>query len=144
MEASHSVAVSPDGSTVYITGNATGVTSDADCVTIAYNAATGARKWLARYHSPGNGGAAVVASPDGGTVFVTGSTSGIHGSAYLTIAYNATTGGRLWLARHTGPGNNPDEATAAALSPDGSTLYVTGQSWRAGWSSDYATVAYSG
>ena len=82
-------------------------------------------------------------SPDGGTVFVSGSAYGNRGNDYLTIAYSAATGGKLWLARYTGPGNNPDQATAAALSPDGATLYVTGQSWRPGWSYDYATVAYS-
>ena len=141
-EASHAVAVSPDGSTVYITGNAMGANSNSNCVTIAYNAATGARKWLARYYN-GSAGAALVASPDGGTVFVSGSAYGNRGNDYLTIAYSAATGGKLWLARYTGPGNNPDQATAAALSPDGATLYVTGQSWRPGWSYDYATVAYS-
>src|SRR5260370_161456 len=44
-----SLAVSPDGKTVYVTGYSglrTGSSFNADYVTIAYNATTGAQRWL--------------------------------------------------------------------------------------------------
>lgn len=141
--AAYSVAVSPDGNTVYVTGESGGISSP-DCVTIAYGAATGARLWLARHHNPSNGinrGASVVASPDGSTVFVTGWTwRADSGDDYLTMAYSAATGTRLWLARYNGPANSDDGAVAAAVNRDGTVVYVTGTSWGTG--EDYATVAY--
>jgi hypothetical protein len=141
-DAASSVAVAPDGRTVFVTG-----TSADAMVTIAYNAATGARLWLRRYAGPVSGGArasAVTASRDGRTVFVTGTSSGAAtGDDYATIAYDAATGARLWLSHYSGPGDRADESYALAFSPSLATVYVTGrsQSAAAGW--DYATVAYS-
>jgi WD40 repeat protein len=145
-----SVAASPDGSTVYVTGfsTAAGASVTYDYATVAYNAVTGHQLWAERYNGPGNGddrASSVAVSPDGSTVYVTGySTGATSGADYATVAYNATTGAPLWIERYNGPGNYTDEALSAAVSPDGSTVYVTGYSdGLPSTGSDYATVAYN-
>src|SRR5207244_2654437 len=110
-------------------------------------ASTGHRLWVRRYNGPANGYDIPVAlgvSPDGSMVFVTG-TSDAPWSAedYATVAYDASRGARLWLRRYDGPGNGYDAATALGVSPDGSRVFVTGNSFGSGSGSDYATVAYS-
>ena len=97
-----SVAVSPSGSTVYVTGNSygKGTSSIADYATVAYNAATGTQLWVARYNGLGNGGGqaeSVAVSPSGSTVFVTGLATGTKYSYYATVAYSAATGTQLWV-----------------------------------------------
>ena len=81
-------------------------------------------------------------SPDGGTVFVTGISYGSSVVEYATVAYDAVTGAQLWARRYTGPSNGASYARAVAVSPAGSTVFVTGIS---GGSSvaEYATVAYN-
>jgi hypothetical protein len=85
----------------------------------------------------------LTSGPDGATVFVTGYSYGeTSGADYATIAYDATTGAARWARRYNGPGNNGDYANAVAVGPDGSTVFVTGQSWGSASDSDYATIAY--
>jgi outer membrane protein assembly factor BamB len=151
-DSARSVAVSPTGDVVFVTGESTGTAKD-DYATIGYNAATGARLWVQRYNGPGNGrdsAESVAVSPGGDTVFVTGISAGSTGTTskadYATIAYNAATGARLWVQRYNGPGNGNDAAQSVAVSPGGDTVFVTGSSAeRTGTNSkgDYATVAYS-
>src|SRR5215475_4965942 len=90
-DAASSVAVSPSGGTVFVTGKSAGTTTKQDYATVAYNAATGAQLWAKRYNGPGNGNdfaRSVTVSPAGGTVFVAGrSTRTSSGSDYATIAY---------------------------------------------------------
>jgi outer membrane protein assembly factor BamB len=67
---------------------------------------------------------ATAVSPDGSTVFVTGSTGsvgGISGIGPVIVAYNAATGAELWQMTGTGGGTAP---TALAVSPDSSTVYA--------------------
>ena len=142
------LAVSPGGSRVYVTGRSTDkITTADDYATIAYNAATGARLWVRRYHGPGNGwngASAIAVSGNGKLVYVTGQSMGATSSMdYATIAYRAATGTRLWVRRYNGTGNGYDEAAAVAVSPGGARVYVTGVSpgTSSGW--DYATVAYN-
>ncbi len=147
-DAAHSVAVSPDGGTMFVTGESKGATSGTDLsdyLTVAYNAATGVQLWTARYNGPGTDQAVAVAvSPDGGTVFVTGrSEQASHGGLgdYATVAYRASDGTQLWVARYNDPANDGDNAAAVSVARDGTTVFVTGTSWR-GSGSGIATVAY--
>jgi DNA-binding beta-propeller fold protein YncE len=134
MGQARSVAISPDGKTVFVTGTINMQSTDADFATIAYNAATGAVRWTARYDGPGkvsdDAAYAVAASPNGKTVFVTGGSGG----GYTTIAYRAGTGTRQWIAHYKGSGGH---AVAVAVSPGGGKVIITGTNGR-----DYGTVAY--
>jgi DNA-binding beta-propeller fold protein YncE len=141
-----SVAVSPDGSTVYSTG-----TDDVGLVTIAYNAASGATDWSQEYTGPqsgGTGASAVAVSPDGSTVYVTGGVMASLGDEeYATVAYQAATGTMRWAQVQNGTnGSFGDDsaATALAVSPDGSAVFVTGLAQDPlTQPSFYTTIAYS-
>ena len=82
----YSVAVSPTGGTVYVTGQSGGASLSTDYATVAYNAATGAQVRVQRYGSASNINIAYsVAVGPTGTVFVTGTASS---NSYATVAYN--------------------------------------------------------
>ncbi len=87
------IAVSPDGRIVFVTGTST-LRSSSAYTTIAYSAPTGRQLWLRRYGGPGRTSyaRALVVSPDGKTVYVTGYSTPLSGDAYTTIAYAAATG----------------------------------------------------
>jgi WD40 repeat protein len=141
-DAASSVAVSPGGSRVFVTGASQGTRSGPDYATVAYSAATGARLWVQRYNGPANGNDAassVAVSPGGSRVFVTGGSQGTRsGPDYATVAYSAATGARLWVTRYNSPANGDDAARSVAVSPGGSRVYVTGGSYPGS-----ATLAYS-
>jgi WD40 repeat protein len=144
-----SIAVSPDGSRIFVTGYSAGATGSYDYATVAYDALTGAQLWVSRYNGPGDGNdeaTSVAVSPAGGRVFVTGRSDGAGpGQDYATIAYDAATGAQLWLRRYNGPGNSQDAAWSVAVGPRGGTVFVTGASSRTGTVSgdDYTTIAYN-
>jgi len=125
-----SLAVSPGGGMVYVTGAAA-----LDYATVAYSAATGALRWARRYHGPADSGARQVAvGPRGRTVYVTG---GI-GRDFATVAYIAATGSPRWVSRYPGSG------ISLAVSPVSGTVFVTGFTRRAASFRDFATIAYHG
>jgi DNA-binding beta-propeller fold protein YncE len=141
-----SIAVSPAGDTVFVTGQSTGTGTGFDYATVGYNAATGAQLWVKRYNGPGNGydsAASVSVSPAGDKVFVTGQSQGATSPDYATVGYNAATGAKLWAKRYNGPAKSLDAATFVAVSPGGGTVFVTGFSTGIGTGLDYATVAYT-
>ncbi|MBI4729821.1 MAG: hypothetical protein HY775_10030 [Acidobacteria bacterium] len=79
-------------------------------------AAGGDQLWEARYNGPGNSddrAHSLAVSPDGARVYVTGASYG-SGSPpdYATLAYNSSTGAKLWEARYN-PGNYTDVALRA-------------------------------
>jgi len=142
-----SVAASPDGAKVIVTGTSLAPGSDYDYATVAYDSSTGAKVWLKRYNGPRNGpdlASSIAISPDGSKVFVTGQSEG-RGTNYdyATIAYDMSTGATQWVARYNGPGNDWDRANSIASSPDGSKVFVTGRSPGIETDDDYATVALS-
>jgi hypothetical protein len=92
---------------------------------------------------------AIVASPAGDTVYVTGSVSVREDDAfalpvadYETVAYRIATGERLWDRRYDGPAGSDDQAHSIARSADGSRIYLTGQSIGRSGASQFATIAY--
>jgi hypothetical protein len=117
------VVASPDGSTVYVTGTS----GLGHVTTVAYNAATGARRWVARYYGLGvSGPLSMAISPDGARLFIGGYTEP-PGAAlpnrFAIVAYDASTGTLLWASH---PFDRPGLATSVAVSPDGSTVFATG------------------
>ncbi len=144
------IAVSPDGAGVYVTGGIEGsVHNYIDYATVAYDAATGAVLWARTYNGPeknsSDGASAIAVSPGGSRVYVTGVTDGQWGitmvSDCTTIAYKATTGTRVWLARYNSPENVADAGQAIATSPDGTRVYVTGYTQGPGVGG-FTTIAY--
>ena len=140
------VAVSPDGSKVFVTGESPGADIlNQDFTTVAYDAATGTQLWTNRFNGSGNShdeGYAISVSPDGSAVFATGfSTSLGLNVDYSTVAYDPATGKQLWRSAYSGPDEGSATAVALAVSPGGSKVFVTGYvSGPTGW--DYGTVAY--
>src|SRR5438067_7389412 len=106
------------------------------------SATSGARLWARRYAGPSyDQAASIAASPDGSRVFATGYSYGSGTSGdYLTIAYNASTGAHEWSRRYAGSAD--DEARAVAVSPDSTTVFITGYSVGSSNDRDYLTIAY--
>jgi WD40 repeat protein len=125
-----SPGVSPEGARVFVTGETGGSTSDEDHTTISYDACTGAQLWVRGYNGLANGddiAESLAVSPDGTKVVVTGQSDASNGYAdYATVAYDASTGAKLWVRRYKGPANSEDEAFSIGVSPDGSAVFVTG------------------
>jgi hypothetical protein len=138
-------AVSPDGTTVFVTGSVHSFT-DRDYATVAYDASTGAVRWTKRYNGPASNADsanAIAVSPDGSTVFVTGSSYSTTFPDYATVAYDASSGETLWTKRYDGPGDGYDETHAIGVSPNGAKVFVTGNSAGSTDTRDYATIAYA-
>jgi DNA-binding beta-propeller fold protein YncE len=139
------LAVSPDGTRVYVTGYVLALDGSSDDVTFSYDAATGATVWARGYDGPSNGtefANALALSPDGTRVYVTGEDDASSGD-FLTTAYDAASGSKIWGRLYNGTGNETDFANALAVSPDGTRVYVTGPSFGSGPRFDFATVAYT-
>lgn len=119
------VALSPDGSTVYVAGHFEAFVASQDFAVVAYDAATGVARWTTRIDSPIHGEdnlEDLVVSPDGSRVFVTGATRFDFAYDLFTAGVDAASGTLLWTALRDG-----SYANAIGVSPDGSRVFVTGR-----------------
>ncbi|HEY2443108.1 MAG TPA: PQQ-binding-like beta-propeller repeat protein [Streptosporangiaceae bacterium] len=111
-----SIAVSPDGSMVFVTGYGSAVETNLyAALTFGYDAATGATVWMRRSVTPLPGFTASVAvSPDGTTVLVSNGTT-----KHQLTALDATTGATMWTRYDTA---TRSAALPVTVSADGSTV----------------------
>jgi len=146
-DAPRGIAVSPDGSTVFVTGDSElpfGLSSTVDYLTVAYDTATGAELWTARYDGFSDTSAhlmdtttGVLVTPDGQRVIATGRT----GSHIGTVSYDAATGAQQWLTVENVDGD--ERPLDLAVAPDGATVFVVGQTGAVGVGGAFRTYAYA-
>ena len=160
----NALALSDDGQRLYVTGYSASAIAEPpapnianyDFGTVAYDTTTGQELWAARYDGPAGFwdiaysiAVARVRQPDETfreQVFVVGRSNGasagnLH-TDYATVAYDGATGDELWVNRYDGPASDRDLGYAIEASPDGSSVFVTGESVGNGTTTDYATISY--
>lgn len=122
------IVISPDGGRVFVTGyghRPNGQGQFYDFVTLAYETTSGALAWQARYADEGiDWFPSIAITPRGDQVFVAGwsQTFGTAlGTHAATVAYDAATGGQVWVARDT---DGYTVTEGAAVSRDGSRLFI--------------------
>jgi hypothetical protein len=141
------ITVSADGSMVFVAATV-GTQASYGITAVAYGAANGSTRWVSHFGDADviSDAAAIAASPDGSAVFVTGDSAGGRandaGLDFTTVAFDAATGTQLWSRVHDGPEHLIDFASGVAVSPDSSTVVVTGIENGYGSDSHFATVAY--
>jgi hypothetical protein len=138
-----SMAVSPDGSIVFVVGETYGPRYNMDYITLAYDVQRGRPLWDATYDSiwsKNDTAMEVLVSPDGMTVFVSGTSigSGADGGVgdglgdadwdFVTLAYDSLTGEQLWERRFHGHQRGDGWTESMAIAPDGGTLLLNGRS----------------
>jgi len=114
-----SLALSPDGADVAVSGSVSG---GATWITAVYNATTGVRRW--QVAAP-EGIAALDVVMDASRVYVTGEGNNGTYAVLTVIAYDRATGTRLWRTDSTPTGLSQTYGLRIALAPDGS-LVVAG------------------
>src|SRR5262249_9734260 len=105
------LAVGPDGTRVFVTGEGDSCHGNLQFSTVAYDAATGTQLWVALFDGGGTGlctfdePTAVEVSPNSAWVFVAG-TSCVHGGGEsgIIIAYDASSGVQLYTSRFSPAG----------------------------------------
>ncbi len=145
----NAVAVSPDGTRVFVTGygeDARHPEGGIDFITVAYEAVTGKRLWRAVFtgHNDGNPHPTSLAvSLDGTKVFeaTQAAPSLVSEPDIATLAYDTSTGKRLWLRRYTHASSNGD--AQVAVSPDETRVFVSGMRAQTIGGRDHLTIAYS-
>jgi WD40 repeat protein len=145
-----SLAVSPSGGQVFVTGCASNTYAIGSCLgapdylTVAYDSATGTRQWAVTYDGPVQGddvARSVGVRPDGGLVYVTGYSDQLATTDYVTIAYDASTGTQVWFDAYDGPTYRAEASCCLAVSGDGSRVVITGSSTGFG-TTTWSTVGY--
>jgi DNA-binding beta-propeller fold protein YncE len=141
------LAVSPDGRTIYVTGRSQGRTSGYDVATVAYNAATGARRWVSRYNGPANlndFGTGIAVGPWGQVVYVTGG-YGMPGVrlGWAMVAYKSSSGRALWTRRSAGWSVINNVGSSIGVTPNGQAVLVANYTAGTSTQTAYQTTAYN-
>lgn len=140
------MVVSPDGDKLFVTGWIDVGEARSFAFTAAYASATGAELWNSQHESPGNRWdwtSSIALTPDGNSVFATGGSSWVEGGYYkdsfLTVAHDATTGVRLWVAHYEDSQVQALPYGVLDISPDGRRILVGGTT---GSPDGVITIAY--
>jgi DNA-binding beta-propeller fold protein YncE len=133
--------VAANGSSVFVTGLAV---DGSVFFTVALDSGTGAVRWTRRHHGPSGSGDApsgIALSPDGQSVFVTGSLTLPSGRVKEdTVAYSTHDGATVWSARWDGPTEN--DLSARIVASDTRVFVATTHDEGGARGRDYATIAY--
>ena len=134
------VAVSADGSRVFVTGEHDATLGRTDWATLAYDSASGTVLWAARRGAGGDDSTqAIAVSPDGNDVFVVGGQDTDGDRDWATAAYDAHTGAALWYVVRNAS-SSYEIAREVVVSADSSMVFVIGE---LGIEGNITTVAYS-
>lgn len=125
-----SLAMSPDGSRVFVSGYGGHRVGPYESGTVAYDVATGAQSWSVTDDAisvvGGDTNIPLAVTSDGSKVIETGTDCSAYPACPLsTVAYDTSTGERQWRTTYDAGGEG--YAQGLTLSPNGSTAYVTGQ-----------------
>jgi hypothetical protein len=139
------LVMSPDGSRVFVTGQAYENDIGIGAVTIAYDSATGHELWRSLFHISCCGyniPEDMVISPDGSRLYIAESSypTTYNGNLEMLV-YDTRTGFLVWK-RQIGDGFNQFFGTAIGITPDGRTVFITGGAVPHGGSEDIITIAY--
>lgn len=132
--AATSVAVSPDGHRVFVTGETFENGVGAVTSLVAYAAGSGHQQWARHYHeapqhSDDYSFVVLVSQSDAGRVIVAGrSVSAANPDTYLAVAYTMT-GQQRWAGHFNRDPFTKDYLGGAVLSHDGRVLYLTGSAF---------------
>lgn len=138
------LGLSPDGRVAYVTGSVTvpyggqASLASAESVnsafgTIAYDAETGDILWRAFYDPPyqsWDDAVSLLIGPEGQRVYVAGWSWGAGQFDYALVAYEAGTGAQAWERRFDGVIHSWDLLLDAAISGNGSRIFLTGASFQ--------------
>lgn len=128
---------------VYVTGRAN-ISGLADYLTLKVNSA-GVLQWTKRYNGPFNSEdycVALVLDNTQSNVYAGGTSFRGGVQNYFIIKYNASTGDSVRAASYDGPSFNIDILSAMAIDY-ANNVYVTGYSFDAASSFDYATLKFN-
>ncbi len=132
-----------DDDQIYVGGYSSGEFTNHDYTTINYDA-SGNELWATRYVGPnyGTDEVADLVVDEDGSVYVTGHSFRMGFNIdYTTIKYDFL-GFEEWVARHNGPTNGDDYATAIDLDRSGN-VFVTGFTIGESVTADMTTIKYS-
>src|SRR4029453_18585009 len=95
------IGISPDGATVFVTGDSEYSTTEIikrDIGTLAYDTASGDLQWASFYDGGVgyDGSRSLAVAPDGSAVYVTGLSASAENQAVITVAYDASDGAEIW------------------------------------------------
>jgi uncharacterized delta-60 repeat protein len=140
----HAVAIAVDKEgQVYVTGSRSTKSTFSDFLTIKYSS-DGTQFWVTTFNGlvGRNDAAVAVAVDDQENVYVAGTSIRYNSSNdFTTIKYDSS-GTKQWVAYYDGPGDASDFVKAMCIDRNGN-CYVTGKSFDALSSTDYATIKYS-